>query len=176
METEVGLALDSRTLRAIGQDLEKIPLTDFDLMLDGEQCVVRGTAYVASSRGFSGWWKRSKKVSQVDRRKAVATPVERVYLSADVQRLDEEGCSLRQNSDGNPDLYTTSQMLRVMGAYFESRRYRLVSLFKKGAALRFEFLDGFGNPRTENRSYSELYDFGFRLSLERGRKLRSAAG
>lgn len=177
MQTEGGVTLDSRTLRTIGQDLEKIPLTDFDLKLEGKQCLVRGTARVPSSNGFRRWWRRSNKTdATVRHRKTVATPVEKIYALEDIERLDEEGRSQRQAPDGSPDLYATSQMLRVMGAYSESRRYRLVSLRKQGALMKFGFLDTAGNIQTENRSYSELYDFGFRLSLERGRRIRSAAG
>ena len=176
VDIETDVRLDSRTLRTIGQDLERIPMADFDLELSGEMCVVRGTAELPipgepaeaeNSRGLKGWWRRFKEADPEPRPKTAPTPVERVYRLEDIQRLDEEGRSRRQAPGGNPDLYSTSQMLRVTGAYFEGRRCRLVSLLKNGAALRFDYLDGSGNRQTEKRAYSELYDFGFRLSRQR---------
>ena len=182
MSIRTEVKLDAQTLRAIGQDLEKISLFDFDAQLDGTRCVLRGTVVPsvmekpieAESGGWRGWWKRHIKDVEVERpQKAVRTTVERVYEARDILRLDEEGRSRRRTPVGSPDLYATSQMLRVAGAYLEAKHSHVISLVKDGADLNFTYVDGTGNRQSEKRAYSELYDFGFHLSRQRDATRRS---
>ena len=98
------MRLDHRTLRAIGQDLETIGVFDFDLELEGERCVVRGTvASPASpepsptSRGLKDLWKGFRQRESDVPSDLAPVPVERVYLPDDIDRLVAEGQSHRQD-------------------------------------------------------------------------------
>lgn len=102
------MKLDTRTLRAVGEDLQRIQLFDFDLELDGKKCLVRGTVAPpempeqsverSSWEGLSGLWKQFRSPETDVRRVPARMPVERVYLQEDVDRLDAEGRSRRRDS------------------------------------------------------------------------------
>ena len=169
------MRLDDRTLRAIGQDLEAIGLFDFDLDLglDGEKCVVCGTmASPASpepsppSGGLKALWKQfGKTESDVPSSELGSVPVERVYLSSDVDRLDAKGKSRRgeiraqRKTSDRPESHSVAEILRVLAAYCETAGLQLVKVSKRGEQLKYDYLSESGHRQVEERVFSDLYSF-----------------
>ena len=170
------MKLDHTTLRAIGQDLETIGLFDFDLKLEGEKCVVRGE--VASpdstepphpSRSFKALW------GQLwgPKSERGPKPVERVYLSDDIDRLVGEAQSRRGKEQARPrkahkpERYSTGEILRVFAFYCETAELQPVSVSKQWKQLKCEYLTKSGAREQEERPFSELVDFARGMSLKR---------
>ena len=164
------MRLDQRTLRAIGQDLETIGLFDFDLELEGERCVVRGMVVLELTRprGLKALWKEFWRPEP--------GPVERVYLSDDIDRLVAEGQSRRRDSQAGPkrhdrpELYSTREILRVFSVYCETAGLQLVSVSKRGSRLKYEYLTKSGVRQVESRAFLDLYNLASGMSLERSER------
>jgi len=164
-------------LRAIGQDLERIPLPDFDMKLMEGRCVVNGMAIPPEPEkpkepdnvGISGFFKKilSSEFEAVQVPEPQPEPVEKTYRLEDVERLEMEGQAQRSNQGGRPDPYRISQMLRVSGAYFDGKNAQVVGLLKRGNLLKVDYRTESGELRKEDRQYAELYDFGLRLFSDR---------
>ena len=177
------MKLDHPTLRAIGQDLGTIGVSDFDLELEGERCVVRGmVASPASpepsppSRGLKSLWKRFRnRESDVPSERA-PVPFERVYLPDDIDRLVAEGQSHRQDRQAGPKkhdrpkLHSTTEILRVLAGYCKTADLRLVSVSKRGKRLKYDYLTSSGIRQMEERDFSELYNFAEGMGLKRSER------
>ena len=177
------MKLNHTTLRAIGQDLETIGLFDFDLELEGERCVICGMAVAAASpepsppsRGVKAFWKQFWNTESDVPLQGAPVPVERVYLSDDIDRLVAEGQSRRRDRQSGPkkqdrpELYSIGEMLRVFGAYCETKELQLVSVSKRESRLKYEYLTELGVRGAEERAFSDLLDFGYGLSLKRSER------
>lgn len=68
-----------------------------------------------------------------------------------------------------PDLYNTSQILRTVGYFLESRYARLLRLSKKGPRLTIAFEGAPGQTQVEERTVAYLYDLFTRMYLSRER-------
>ncbi len=171
------MKLDPRTLRAIGQDLDKLGLFDFDLELEGERCVVRGMMVSPASpepspgsRGLKGLWKFRKSESHVPSQQA-PVPVERVYLPDDIDRLVAEGQISRQDKRSDrPELDAIAESLRVFAVYCETADLQPVSVSKRGNRLKYDYLTSSGVREVEERDCSELGNFSDGMVLKRGER------
>ena len=139
--------LDDRTMRAIGQDLETIDVTDFDLTLDGEKCVVFRKE--SSSHGAGGSFDDDPE------------NVLKVYLSSDIDRLVTAAESLRAAAveDKLPDLRSVAEILRVLAAYCEVAGLEPIRVTKRGERLRYEYRSESAQDRVEERRVSDLHRF-----------------
>ncbi len=177
------MRLDDRTLRAIGQDLETTGMFDFDLELEGERCVVRGrVASPASpepsppSRGLKDWWKQFRSTESDVPAELAPVPVERVYLSEDIDRLVAEGQSRRRdrqawpNRHERPELHSIAEILRVVAVYCETAVLQPVSVSKRGKRLKYEYLTESAVRQVEERVFSDLYHFVDGMALKRSER------
>ena len=177
------MKLDHTTLRAIGQDLETIGVSDFDLELEGERCVVRGmVASPASpepsppSRGLKSLWKGFRKRESDVPSERAPVPFERVYLPDDIDRLVAEGQSRRRdkeswpNKDDRSELDPIAESLRVLAVYCETAGLQPVSVSKRGKRLKYDYLTSSGVRQVEERYFSELCNFSDGMVLKRGKR------
>ena len=175
------MKLDHTTLRAIGQDLETIGVSDFDLELEGERCVVRGmVASPASpepsppSRGLKSLWKRFRKRESDVPSEPVPVPFERVYLPDDIDRLVAEGQfhrgdeAWRKEHDW-PELHSTTGILRVLAGYCEVADLQVVSVSKRGERLKYDYLTESGQLEVEERGLSDLHRLADAMVSQRGK-------
>ncbi len=166
------MRLDDRTLRAIGQDLEAIGLSDFDLGLEGERCVVRGMVAAPASpetsppsRGLKAWWKQLGNRGSDVPSEVESVAVEKVYLAGDIDRLDAEGQSQRSDRQARskrperPELHSVAEILRVLGAYCKTAGLQPVSVSKRGERLKYDYLTESGVREVEERLFSDLFSF-----------------
>ena len=176
------MRLDHRTLRAIGQDLETIGVCDFDLELDGEQCVVR--VMVGSpasppepprpSRGLKRLRKRFwGRESDLPSERA-SVPEGRVYLPGDIDRLIADGQSHRgdeawRKKPDRPELHSIGETLRVLADYCEIADLQVVSVSKRGERLKYDYLTESGPQEVEERDLSDLYRLADGMVSKRGK-------
>ena len=176
------MRLDHRTLRAIGQDLETIGVCDFDLELDGEQCVVRVMVGSPASppqpprppRGLKRlrkqfWGKESDLPSE-----RPSVPEGRVYLPGDIDRLIAEGQSHRgdeawRKKPDRPELHSIGETLRVLAGYCEVADLQVVSVSKRGERLKYDYLTESGQLEVEERGLSDLYRLADAMVSQRGK-------
>ena len=180
-QKEIGLRLDHRTLRAIGQDLETISVCDFDLALDREQCFVRVRVGSPASppeparpsRGLKRlrkqfWGRESDLPSE-----RASVPEGRVYLPDDIDRLIADGQSHRgdeawRKMPDRPELHSVGETLRVLAGYCEVADLQVVSVSKRGERLKYDYLTESGQREVEERDLSELYRLADGMVSKRG--------
>jgi hypothetical protein len=164
----------AQTLRLIGQDLEKLLTEKLDLEVDKSVFIVRGEALVSESElastepqpkagFFPGLWK-PKTIAPEPR--VQIQPIERHYTAADLDRFAREG---RGSSAGDekPDFYKPSEFLRVIGAYLDKKRVRLIKLSKDDQQVSLHYETIHGEKITETQRMSAFYDLYIHMCKQR---------
>jgi hypothetical protein len=170
------MKLDARTLRIIGRDLQKIEMEDFDLESREDGCVVRGMitpepeppSEEQQPRGIKAWWNQLWGVEPEAPPPPEPIEVERLYQPSDIERMEAEEQALRNSENSDADLYSTPEILRVLATYLATKECELLSLSKVSRRLKYDYADSTGIRHSDDRQYSEFYDFAF--SLQRHRK------
>ena len=80
------------------------------------------------------------------------------YSQSDIERLDDVYKAQRAKS-AVPDDYSTSQVLRVVGAYVEQRHWSLVAVSRTREMIEIRHRDASGELQAWGQKYAELYDF-----------------
>ena len=179
---------ESARLRVVGQELEQRRICDFEVLVDDGGYRVRGTVPQAVvpqppplmppiQAGKPAWSLRKffKKPDVENPCPEPAVPAETwecSYTHSDIDRLDDWYRTLRKSS-GLPDDYAPSQVLRVVGAYAEQRKWTLEAVSRSRQVIDIRHRDADGVVETTSRKFAELYDFCFHMS--RGRKRLSEA-
>jgi len=88
------------------------------------------------------------------------------YSHSDIDRLDDWYRALRKSS-GLPDDYAPSQVLRVVGAYAEQRKWTLESVSRSRQVIDITHRNADGVVETTSQKFAELYDFCFHMSRAR---------
>jgi hypothetical protein len=88
------------------------------------------------------------------------------YSVAEIERLDGWYTALRKRS-GMPDDYAPSQVLRVVGAYAEDRKWALQVVRRTKGVIEIQHLDAGGGVHVSSQKYADLYDFCFHMSRAR---------
>jgi len=159
---------ESARLRVIGQELEQRKISDFEVFVDDDGYRVRGSVPPPPPKIVPPpkW-----KLADVFKPKAAAEPVnpnpepenwEQRYSRADIERLDDSYASQRAKA-GVPNDYAVSQVLRVVGAYAEERRWVLTGVNRKRHLIEIQHRDAGGQLRTSEQKYSDLYDFSIHM-------------
>ena len=164
----------AQTLRLVGQDLEKLLTEKLDLEVDNSVFIVRGEVVVSESEPestepqpkagfFAGLWK-PKTVSPEPRVQIQA--IERRYTAADLERFAGEERS-NSTSDEKPDFYKPAECLRVIGAYLDKKRGRLVKLCKDDQQVTLHYETMHGEKITETQRMSAFYDLYVHMCKQR---------
>ena len=169
----------AKSLRSIGQALERLHLESFELESDGNDCLVRGVFDPApqgeppqgSEKGpLPGIW---RKLRRQDHAQTVFSPVpwssavlELRYTPEEIERLEREGQSRRRDRHGTPDAASLSQLLRAVGAYLDSKGVRLVGISRKEQLVTIRYQTG-RHDRQEQLSPSSLRDLWRSMYLRR---------
>jgi hypothetical protein len=171
------MELDTRSLRAIGQDLEKAGVANFDIHLREGKCQVFGlvsqSALASDKAQKPRWFPRRilrriwLSLARIMLDEPVRFSFERSYGSREVERLDVNGRAVRRSDDEVPDHYTVSQILRVVGEYVAEREGTVSRLRKDDRYLIIEYVTKSGDQKTEEVLISSLYDFGLEMYFQR---------
>ena len=175
----------AQPLRAIGQALETLNLTSFELEPVGEDFYVKGILAAAhpelsadhlSAEKLSAVWGKLPETESVNRDSdetkvaPVLTPIELQYTMKDVDRLEQEGQAKRSDPHRVPDTSRLSQILRCVGAYLNQKPARLVKLARNAEEVSVEYETSLGSIHKETLAVSEMYDLWVRMYMQRAER------
>jgi hypothetical protein len=160
--------------KAACRPLRARPIEKFELEVDKSVFIVRGEIVVSESEPqssaprpkagfFPGLWK-SKPISPKPCVQIRA--IERRYTAADLERFanEERGHS---TSDEKPDFYKPGEFLRVIGAYLDRKKGRLLKLCKDDQQVTLHYETIHGEPKTEPQRMSSFYDLYIHMCKQR---------
>ncbi len=165
----------ARDLRVIGQLLESHGVVSVDLVQVGGTYIIRGkvgSRWHGSSADHSrsGWIARFGLLvsGQSKPRDALGETVELRYNSGDIRAFESQVLPRRDDSNGMPDPYALSQVLRSAGAYLDTRQKSSligISLRERWMKIRFESGDGCLEEAQQDIEY--FYDYWVKMYLRR---------
>jgi hypothetical protein len=170
----------ARALRAIGQDLGNLFPQSLEITLQGMDFHVTGRYLPRDLGGKGAQGNRQlldKLRSKFLRDQSTVPPVEsstesigfdRIYMPADIDRMDETGANRRNKIDKVPDIYSLGEMLRMVGRIVDSQGRRLVKLSRDTYGVIFEYEDGAGQTQKREFSNLQLYKLQQEYYAERG--------
>jgi hypothetical protein len=175
-----------QSLRSIGQALELLRVEDFDLEIEGEAFLVR-CSVPRAKEGIGGHpdqagllqhiWGVLPLETRLELNMTVTghfnvDDLDLHYSLKDLGRLDEEGKAKRGTvtDTGAPRL---SHFLRAAGAYVKQIPARLQKISRRDASFIICYETPAGERNEEVLSMADLYEFGIRLSINRGDRNRS---
>lgn len=168
----------SKSLRVIGQSLELVKITAFELEADGPNYVVK-----CESLSQTGEWVLRHALNRNDfsektaRQSTVTRSVR--FSPADISRLDHQVQLQRRKSSPQPEAHgRLSQLLRTLGDQLDQSNVSAFHLSWEpdSVSVYFQFLDGqcdsrtftveklqqLGSPSRFRRSSQDRLDLGFR--------------
>jgi hypothetical protein len=166
-EFERKTGTESARLRVLGQELEHKRITDFEVVVENNGgYIVRGQVPPSSKIGRSkrrlgGLFRKKDHAAELDPH-VEAGKWERRFSGSDLDRLDDDYRARRMKA-GRPDDYSVSQVLRVVGAYVETRRWVLAGVNRTRQQIEITHRDASGHVRRSQHTYAALYDFALRL-------------
>ena len=178
----------ARHLRAIGQNLETLGLKSFNLECTGQDYrvwtrVPFGAEIAASfllpkqRRLFRSWLRRSQSQAQIAEERAAARPFRfnkpRRYSLSDIDRLEQEGRSLRPYRRRTLDSVSLSQALRAIGALVGRREQRLLAVCWHPLSVSVVVESAPGKMEIEIFRPDSLYDLWASMYLRRDNRALS---
>jgi hypothetical protein len=167
---------ESARLRVVGQELEQRKITDFEVFVDEDGYRVRGRVpppppkIVPPPKWKLGDLFKAKTPAIEPDPNPEPEEWEQRYSRSDIDRLDDS-YKARRTKTGVPDDYAVSQVLRVVGAYAEERRWVLTGVNRKRQMIEITHRDAGGQLQTSEQKYAELYDFA--MHMYKGRSARA---
>jgi hypothetical protein len=135
-------------LRAVGQAIELLTRGDFEVIVDGDDYLIRAqTTQASSQRRF--WQLNGPSNQQFNTVEIRCTP-------DIVRRIDKAGKARRSNPDALPDPLSPSEILRVIGNSLAARQQSIKRIERRGDFLMIEYESATGTPGREERLVSSL--------------------
>lgn len=139
-------------LRCIGQDLESRALKTFDLVADGDKCIVEC--------GYQP--------------PPAETPVTLHYTVADIEELDRAGAEKRGDSAATMEFLSLPQIFRAIGAVLDRNEDQLIRISNNLASgqestFRIEYETRDGERVVDDRPVSAVYDMCVSMYKKRGK-------
>jgi hypothetical protein len=179
----------AKPLRAIGQDLEKLHVQEFEMESDGNDYIVRGRAKADPSEeslgenlggcGQKSFWRSLRGLSRDQVDHDAATPsyktLELRYTPEDLNRLKCEGQAKRRDPNQMPNARSTSQVLRATGAYVNDRYGRLLGVIWQNQSVRITYETSLGSQEVDEIKISAMYDFWMYMYRHRDKRRHFSA-
>jgi hypothetical protein len=164
----------SQRLRVVGQEFEKNKVSDFEVFLEPDGCRTHATVQIepveAPPEPVRKWSLRRLFQATVEDDEPEVEPappqsgtLDRLYTWSELDQLDDEYRAQRRGAVGAPNDYSTSQILRVVGAFAERKHWTLEAVAFEHPFLKIRYRDADGHLETASHKFSELYDFSFWL-------------
>jgi hypothetical protein len=157
----------SQSLRAIGQALETLRINAFALEKNGDKYIVRDwEPSFLKSVADEVWGTRD-----FDQ---VSFPTQKsgdllIYANSDAERLETQGRS-RRGSNENPDSYTISSGLRLVGDYLDKKRAMTFDIWWSMETVRLRFEAAAGGPKETSFTVQNLQDLAVGMYLRRSNR------
>lgn len=178
VENRITPADYSRHLRAIGQDLEALRFSQFNLEFTGEAYLV----WIKSDSGESPQPVLRINKNRLQKLWRDRTPPERMghqeafsvgsgrrlrYSVQELDRIEREQRARRRRDSGHADGHSLSQLLRTVGDFLEQRRDRLLGIAWQELSVSVVLQTTEGRREIEVFRPDNLYDLWVRMYLKR---------
>ncbi len=174
-------------LRAIGQDLENLRLTRFNLECSGNLYLVWPrtdnvdspplTSLLANRRFRKLWTDRVQPRSQGREEYVTVSPLRRMkrysYTPREIESIEQAGRRRRRLDSAASDGHSLSQLLRTVGALVNQRNQRLLGISWEEVAVNVVFENDRGQREIEVFRPDHLYDLWVRMYLRRNNRALS---
>lgn len=174
-------------LRAIGQDLEKLRLTRFNLECSGNLYLVWSRADTTDSQPLTSllanhrlrklWTERIQPRSQGREEYVAVSPLRRMkrycYTPREIESIEQAGRRQRRLDSAVADGHSLSQLLRTVGALVNQRNQRLLGISWEEVAASVVVENDRGQREIEVFRPDHLYDLWVRMYLRRNNRALS---
>lgn len=157
----------SESLRAIGQQLENSPLKTFNLKCSDELYSVWAGVEISAAKRSSPSASR-RRLLGTGGRKVNKGNISYRYSPNDIDRIEREGKSRRQENNGMPDGHSRSQLLRTIGGLVSKRGNRLLGISWKNHCVAIVVEMSSGRREIDVFRPDHLYDLWVKMYLSRG--------
>jgi hypothetical protein len=149
-------------LRAIGQALEARRINVFELKVQRDQYVVRGSPDKSHSLvgKLRDWRERIGG-------RALDSAIN--FGLAELERLDKQGRTKRTKPNRLPDFYSLSNSMRTVGSYLQAKGAELLEIHKGSLNIALLYQDKNGHPNLEERPIASFYNLFLTLHGKRRR-------
>jgi hypothetical protein len=162
----------SQSLRAIGQHLENSHVKTFNLQCSEELYSVWAGAEVSSSKKSpSSVFRRGLFGTGGQNKNDAATSYK--YSPCDIDRIERDGKSRREQSNGMPDGHSRSQLLRTIGGLVNKRGNRLLGISWQNHCVAIVVEMSSGRREIDVFRPEHLYDLWVKMYLSRGSRALS---
>jgi hypothetical protein len=157
----------SQALRVIGQALETLRIDTFALEKKGDRYIVRDwEPSFLKSVADEVWGARDSDQMSFPTQKSGDLLI---YTNSDAERLETQGRS-RRGSNGNPDTYTISSGLRLVGDYLDKKRAVTFDIWWSIESVRVRFEAAAGGPKETSFTVQNLQDLSVGMYLRRSNR------
>ena len=177
----------ARHLRAIGQDLENLRLTRFNLECTASVYLVWARADTVDSQPLTSrlanrrlrklWADRIQPRSQGQEEYVTVSPARRMkryrYTPREIESIEQAGQRRRRLGSAITDGHSLSQLLRTVGAVVQQRNQKLLGISWQELAVSVVFEDDHGQREIEVFRPDHLYDLWVRMYLRRDNRALS---
>jgi hypothetical protein len=181
MDTKISPADYARHLRAIGQDLENLHLSTFNLEYVGDAYLVWVRAdhetdphpvFRISKNRLQKLWRNKKPArpfghEERDGRSQSETGKRLRYSVQELDRIELEQRARRQQQSGNTDGHRLSQLLRTVGDLVSERGERLLGIAWQELSVSVVVEKSNGRKEIDVFRPDNLYDLWVRMYLKR---------
>lgn len=182
MNTKITPADYARHLRAIGQDLEVLHFSDFNLEFTGDAYLVwvksassadnsKPLLRISKSRLQKLWRNRTPPRTIGHEESYPISPSQTGrrlrYSVEELERIEKEQRARRRPQSGNADGHSLSQLLRTLGDLVGQRSERLLGIAWQELSIGVVFETAKGRKEIEVFRPDNLYDLWVRMYLKR---------
>jgi hypothetical protein len=164
----------ARILRAVGQALDELKVESFQLMADGSDFAVVGRSYLELFAGHQKEVVLEKFCRNLQPARGEEKTIRLRFTPGDISWLTREIRAKRRNLSGVPNVFSTSEFLRIVGHYMDIQRIFLVGLSRNDHFLTLNYETRQGERVLATHPVSFFDDLFIRMCLKR--KLPSDPG
>ena len=185
METKITPADYSRHLRAIGQDLEALHFSNFNLEFTGDAYLVwvrasdsaennKPLLRISKNRLQKLWRNRTPPRAIGHEESYPISPSQTGkrlrYSVSELERIEKEQRARRRRQSGNADGHSLSQLLRTLGDFVSQRSDRLLGIAWQDLSIGVVTETAQGRKEIEVFRPDNLYDLWVRMYLRRNNR------
>jgi hypothetical protein len=156
----------SESLRAIGDSLDVLGISTFDLEKQGDDYIVRPTGSTTKKNFLNRIGERLK-----ESRKSDKPPSEQLrYTPLDISRLASKQQSQHRKADVMPDAHKLAQILRIVGYRLDRKEACAFTISVFNHLLIVWYETSGGHQQRESFTLENLYDLAVHMYLRRWKR------
>jgi hypothetical protein len=157
----------ARILRAVGQALDELKVESFQLMADGSDFTVVGRSYLELFAGNQKEIVLQKFCRNLQPARGEEKTIRLRFTPGDITWLTREIRAKRRSFSGVPNVFSTSEFLRIVGHYMDIQRTFLVGLSRNDQFLTLNYETRQGERVLATHPVSFFDDLFIRMCLKR---------